>query len=183
MPSPHDHDELREAERQARRARNQAESVVWKLILVPVVLLIVAGVVGGVIWYAMSQKAALEGGEPAATPAESAPPAPPATAEGGSTYECGGNMRAALAGQSLTSSGPGPAIRASGNCELTLTEVTVSGPVAIEASGNAKVTVVGGALTGTDRSIVASANARVSVSGATVTGDVDRRGRAEITGL
>jgi len=181
MRLPTDDDRYREAYDQARKAKNEAESIAWKLVLVPVVLLIIAAVFGGVIWYVIGQKDAVDAGSAPAAPA--APAEPTAAPDDGSTYVCSGNMRIALGGQTMVVTGPGPAIRASANCQLTLTNMNITGPVAIEAGGNARVVIVGGSLTGTDKSIVASANAKVSVSGTTVTGDTEQNGHAEITGL
>ena len=39
----------REAYEQARKAKSDAESIVWKLVLVPVMLRIIADVFGGVL--------------------------------------------------------------------------------------------------------------------------------------
>lgn len=177
MRFPKDDPAYREAYDQARKAQNEAESVVWKLVLVPVAILIFAGVFGGVIWYVMGQKDAVEQGQsgPAAAVA-------PQTWTGAETFECKGNTRAALSGQTIESSAS-PAILASGNCELTLTNMNVTAPVVLEVGGNAKVMIIGGALTGSEQAITAGARGQVSVSGTTVTGDVDQRGAAQVTGL
>ncbi len=180
MRSPKDDDGYRDAYQQARKAQNEAESVVWKLVLVPVALLIFAGIFGGVIWYAIGQKNGIDrsnaaGGAPAA-------PVTPQRWTGEATYECIGNTRAALSGQTITS-GASPAIRANGNCQLTLTDMTITAPVVLEVGGNAKVVIVGGALTGGEQAITAGANGKVSVSGTMITGDVERTGLAEIIGL
>lgn len=59
---------------------------------------------------------------------------------------------------------------ASGLCHLSLKNVSITAPTAIDASGNAQVNVTGGSLSGSVHAIAASANAQVNTTGTTVTG-------------
>ncbi|MBO6938346.1 MAG: hypothetical protein JJ863_25480 [Deltaproteobacteria bacterium] len=180
MRLPTDDPRYREAYDQARKAKNEAEGMLLKLILVPVMLLIFAGVFGGVIWYVISQKDAVDRG---VSPTAPAAPVAPQAWNGAATFECRGNDRVSLMGQTVQFTGTGPAIRAGANCQLTLTNMTITAPTVIEAGGNAQVMIIGGTYSATDKSFVATANAKISVSGATVTGDTQASGHAEITGL
>ena len=76
-----------------------------------------------------------------------------------------------------------PAIRAGGNCNLTLVGMNITAPVAIEASGNARVTIQGGAINGSTHSIVARGNAQVTNLGAVITGPAQRSGNAVVNGV
>lgn len=178
MRLPTDDPRYREAYDQARKAKNEAEGFALKLILAPVMILIFLGVFGGVIWYVIGQKNAIERGS-----APAAAPVAPQAWDGTTTFECRGNDRVALMGQTVQFTGTGPAIRAGANCQLTLTNMAISAPTVLEAAGNAQVMIIGGTLTGADKSLVATANATISVSGATVSGETEARGHAEITGL
>jgi len=183
MGFPTDDDRRREADDQGPKAKNEAERLVRKRALVPM-LLIVAAVSGAVAWSLIGRKSSGYGASaPTVTAAPPAPPAPRAVPEDEAAYECGGDMRVALGGQTMVVTGPGPAIRASGHCQLTLTNMNITAPVAIEARGNARVMIVGGSLSGSDKSIVASADAEVSVSGVRVSGDIEQSDRAAINGL
>lgn len=180
MRLPTDDPRYRDAYDQARKAKNEAEGFVLKLILVPVMLLIFAGVFGGVIWYVLSQKDAVQSGT---GPAATTPVVMPQAWDGTTTFECRGNDHVSLMGQTVQFTGTGPAIRAGANCELTLTNMTITAPIVLAAGGNARVMIIGGALTASDKSIVGSANAKINVSGTTVSGDTEASGHAEITGL
>jgi hypothetical protein len=65
------------------------------------------------------------------------------------------------------------AIVASGNCKLKLVGCAVSGVPAIAASGNGHVVVEGGSLAGKGPAVVLSGNSELDVSGGThLTGDM-----------
>ena len=121
-------------------------------------------------------KDAAHGGGAAATA-----PAKAQTWDGKAPFICSAldNVKLENVTANLTS---GPAITASAGCQLTLVNVNVSAPVAIDASGNAKVTVTGGSIKGTTSSIVASGNAQVIVSGAKVDGKTQASANGKIVG-
>ena len=70
-----------------------------------------------------------------------------------------------------------------GNCKLTLEDMDITGDIAIEAGGNAQVTVVGGHVKGRENAITAGGNAKVIVQGATVEGATKAGGNGKIEGL
>lgn len=97
--------------------------------------------------------------------------------DGKSTFECGGNDAVVLTGITATAG-----VKASGNCQLNLSNVNITAPVAIEAGANAKVTMAGGSITSSTNSVVASANAKVDLVGTKVTGKSKVSGAAKVTG-
>ena len=76
----------------------------------------------------------------------------------------------------------GTAVKAGGNCQLTLTGVNLTAGVGIDAGGNAKVVMTGGAITATTNSLVAGANAHVDCVGTKVTGKSKASAAGKITG-
>ncbi|MBS2018601.1 MAG: hypothetical protein JST00_37390 [Deltaproteobacteria bacterium] len=100
--------------------------------------------------------------------------------DGKSTFECKANDAVTLTGVKANVSGT--AIKASGNCQLTLTGVDITAGVGIEASANAKVQMTGGSITATTNSVVASAAAKVDLVGTKVSGKAKQSGAAKITG-
>jgi hypothetical protein len=101
---------------------------------------------------------------------------------GAAHLECSGNESATITGVS-SSLTEGPIVRAGGNCQLTLVDCNLAGPVVIDASGNAAVTLRGGSVIGAESSIVASGNALVTVEGTAITGPVSRSANATVTGV
>lgn len=97
--------------------------------------------------------------------------------DGKSTFECAGNDAVVLTGITATAG-----VKASGNCQLNLSNVNITAPVAIEAGANAKVTMAGGSITSSTNSVVASANAKVDLVGTKVSGKSKASGAAKITG-
>jgi hypothetical protein len=83
-------------------------------------------------------------------------------------FACSGNDTIALPGVTATAG-----VVASSNCELTLTNVSLHAPVAINARGNAKVTVGGGSATGDASLAIASGNATITFTGSKVSGKDD----------
>jgi hypothetical protein len=100
--------------------------------------------------------------------------------DGKSTFECKANDAVSLTGVKAVVAGT--AIKASGNCQLTLTGVDITAATGIDASGNAKVTMTGGSIKATTNSVVASAAAKVDCVGTTVTGKSKASAAAKITG-
>ena len=133
----------------------------------------VLALVGGIIIWAV-----VNSGSPATAKAGSGKAA---SWDGTSTFECKGNDNVKLEGVTATIAS-GSAIKASANCRLELTGVTISAPVGIEASGGAKVTVNGGAVTGSEAAAKASALAKITFIGTTVSGKKDAKAPATITG-
>ena len=76
----------------------------------------------------------LRRGEGHLLPAGAAKAAAAAKWDGKTTFECGGNDIVALNGVTATAG-----VKAAGNCQLTMTGVNITAPVAIEAGANAKV--------------------------------------------
>ena len=77
----------------------------------------------------------------------------------------------------------GPAVEVAGNCHVVLDHCTIHAPEGIRATENATVTVVGGTLIARGAAVTASGNAKVSFEGTAVTGTIDRSGAALVTGL
>lgn len=102
--------------------------------------------------------------------------------DGTSPYSCGAAQKVTLSGARAILAGK-TAISAGGNCQLTLDGLDVEGAIAVEASGNASVVIVGGSLKGSTSAIKASGNASVDVQGASVTGKVAKSGNAKVTGI
>jgi hypothetical protein len=154
--------------------KDKASSMIWGWIIGAVIIgLLVLGGIGlaGYIYFqAKSDSAA-----PAAAKAAAA-----AAWDGKSTFECKANDAVTLTG--VKANVAGTAIRASGNCQLTLTGVDITAGTGIDASGNAKVTMTGGAIKATTNSVVASASAKVTCTGTTVTGKSKQSGNAKVTG-
>ncbi|AKU93764.1 hypothetical protein AKJ09_00428 [Labilithrix luteola] len=97
--------------------------------------------------------------------------------DGKSEFECAGNDAVVLTGVTAKAG-----VKASGNCQLTMSSVSITAPVAIEAGGNAKVTMTGGSISSSTNSVVASANAKVDLVGTKVTGKAKTSGGAKVTG-
>jgi hypothetical protein len=76
----------------------------------------------------------------------------------------------------------GTAIKASANCQLTLTGVDITAATGIDAGGNAKVNMVGGSITATSNSVVAANAAKVDCVGTKVSGKSKASGAAKVTG-
>lgn len=101
--------------------------------------------------------------------------------DGKSPFSCGGNDVVKIEGVSAKLAAT--AITASGNCKLTLVNVSLTAPTGIDASGNAVVTVQGGSITATTLAVHAAGIAQVKVTGTTVSGKTQAEGGAKITGI
>lgn len=151
--------------------KDKASSMIWGWIIGAVILGLVVITLGGVgIYVYVSAK-------DASTPGAAAKAAEAASWDGKTPFTCGGNDAIALTGVTASAG-----VKASANCQLTLTGVNITAPIPIEASGNAKVTVTGGSITGSSNSVVASANAKVDFVGTKVTGKAKTSGGAKVTG-
>jgi hypothetical protein len=152
--------------------KDKVSSMIWGwiigAIILGVIVLVFAGI--GIYVYVAAKDTS--------SPAAAAKAASAAQWDGKSTFECGGNDVVAIAGVTASAG-----VKAGGNCQLSLTGVTINAQVAIDASANAKVTVTGGSITGTTNSVVASAGAKVDVVGAKVTGKAKTSGAAKVTGV
>lgn len=103
------------------------------------------------------------------------------TTDGSMPVVCTGNQSVRLKGVQMRFP-DAAAVVASGNCHVTLENVTIEAGTGILASANAHVKVEGGSVTGTDAAVIASANAHVSFSGTTVKGPVQASGNAKVQG-
>jgi len=151
--------------------KDKASSMIWGWIIGAVILgiLVLGGIgLGGYIYYQ------------AKSPGGGVKTGAAATWDGKSTFECKGNDVVALTGVKANVSGT--AIKASANCQLTLTGVNITAGVGIDASASAKVTMTGGSITATTNSVVASAAAKVDCVGTKVTGKSKVSGAAKVTG-
>lgn len=154
--------------------KDRASSMIWGWILGAAILgLVILTFVGVGIYVYM---AARDTSSPVTAKAQAAA----AAWDGKSTFECKGNDVITLTGVTATVSDT--AIRAGGNCRLTLMNVKITAPVGIEASASSRVTMSGGSISSTTNAVVASANAKVSLTGTTVTGKSKKSGAATITG-
>jgi hypothetical protein len=162
-----------------QKIKNKVSSMIWGWIIgafILVVMVVAAIGVGIYVWleYRSSN-----------TTSTSVPgPGKTSKWDGKSPFECSGAENVVIDG--VTANLPSTtAIKASANCNLTLTNVKVTSGVGIDASGNAKVVVRGGSINGTTNSIVASANAQVTVEGgATVSGGKTKTsGNGKVNGV
>lgn len=100
--------------------------------------------------------------------------------DGKSMLNCGGNDKLKIKGVTAKISA-GPAINAGANCELELEGVDITAPIGINAGGNAKVTVNGGSINGSDMAVTALGSSQVTLKGTKVTGKTQALG-GKITG-
>jgi hypothetical protein len=155
--------------------KDKASSMIWGWIIGAVIIgILVLGGIGlaGYIFFAARSTGA-GGGAGVATGAA-------AKWDGKSTLECKGNDVMELTGVKANVSGT--AIKASGNCQLSMVGVDITAATGIEASASAKVTMTGGSITATTNSVVASAAAKVDCVGTKVTGKSKASGAAKVTG-
>lgn len=154
--------------------KNKASSMIWGWIIGAIVILflIIGGLgLAGYIYYEASSGPGSGAGKKAGTAA---------SWDGKSTLECKGNDALTITGVKANVSGT--AIKASANCQLTLTGVDITAGVGIDASANAKVTMTGGSITATGNSVVAAGGAKVDLVGTKVTGKAKQSGGAKISG-
>lgn len=160
-----------------KKVDQKISGCIWGLVIGGIILV---AFLGFGIWMWWTVKEAMPGGSASTAPART--PSAATAWDGKSTFECGGSEVVKL--EAITASLPtGTAIKASVNCQLTLVNMNITAPVAIEAVGNAKVTVTGGSLQGSTNSIVAAANAQVTVTGTKVTGKTKSSANGKITGV
>jgi hypothetical protein len=100
--------------------------------------------------------------------------------DGKSAFSCGGNDAITITGVKANLSET--AITAAGNCVLTLVNVDVTAPTAIESTGNAQITVTGGSLNGSKLAVKADGLSKVTMTGTKVTGKTQAGSMAKITG-
>lgn len=156
--------------------KHKASSMIWGWIIgaviVGIVVLTFVGV--GIYVYVVAKDSGAGGGATART-------ASAGKWDGKTTFECSGNDAISLSG--VTANVSGTAIRASGNCQLTLSGVEITAPTGIDASASAKVTMTGGSITSSTRAVNAAANAQVTFVGTRVSGKVDKAGAAKVIGV
>lgn len=102
--------------------------------------------------------------------------------DGSAPFVCQGSQKKTISGVTAKLT-EGPAVLAQGSCELTIVDSTIEAPVALELTGSAKVTMQGGAITGSDVAIQAGGASKSTFSGTQVTGKVVKKGAATIEGL
>jgi hypothetical protein len=101
--------------------------------------------------------------------------------DGSEPLHCGGNEDIAVTGVEAHFSA-GQAIVATGNCKVRCTDCKISAPIAIEASGNAQVTIINGSVQGSAILADASGNSRVNISGnATASGQTRQSANGKVT--
>jgi hypothetical protein len=157
-----------------RAVKNKISGWIWGLVIGAFILFAIAGVFGWVIWTAMRASTETARG---ADPSN----AKTATWDGKSTFTCGAadNVKISKVTAKLTS---GTAIKATAACQLTLEDVDVTAPIAIDASASSKVTVKGGSVNGSQNSAIAGANATIDFQGTKVTGPTKQTANGKITG-
>lgn len=158
--------------------KDKASSMIWGWIIGAVILGIVVLTFAGIgiyVYVVAKDSGAGTGGAAGGGKAASA-----GTWDGKSTFECKGNDAVTLTG--VKANVAGTAIKAGGNCRLTLTGVDITAGVGIDASANAKVTMTGGSITASTNSVVASAAAKVDLVGTKVSGKSKQSGAAKVTG-
>jgi hypothetical protein len=150
--------------------KDKASSMIWGWIIGAVIIgiMVLTGIGFGIYIYVVAKSPSAAGAAKTAA----------ATGwDGKSTFECSGNDVVALTGVTATAG-----VKASGNCQLSLTGVNITAPVGIEAGASAKVTMTGGSITASTSSVVASAAAKVDLVGTKVSGKAKTSGAAKVTG-
>jgi hypothetical protein len=157
-----------------KKVKGAIENVLITIAFVVLFIAIVGGV-GVYVWWKIRSDSSASSSPPDASSATDA------KWDGKSTYTCmnGNNVIKGVKAK-ITS---GPAIKAMGNCKLTLQNVEITAPVAIEALGNAEIVVTGGTLEGTTNSVSAMGNVKITVTGATVKGKKSVMAPAVVTGV
>ncbi len=153
--------------------KDKASSMIWGWIIGAVIIgiMVLTGIGFGIYIYLEAKNPSTGSGVKTGAAAQW---------DGKSTFECKGNDVVALTGVKANVSGT--AIKASANCQLSLTGVDITAGVGIEASASAKVTMTGGSINATTNSVVATAAAKVDCVGTKVTGKSKASGAAKITG-
>ncbi len=157
-----------------RDLRNKVSGWIWGLVIGAIMLLVLAGFFGWVIWTAKRASTAT---------AEAADPknAKAVAWDGTSPYKCGGADNVSIENV-IAKLASGTAITAAGSCQLWLVNVDITAPVVVEASANATVTFKGGAVKGGKHAAVATGNAKVDFQGTTVRGATRQAGNGKVTG-
>ena len=92
--------------------------------------------------------------------------------DGKSAFSCGGSEVVELRAKAPVELAKGPAIKVGGSCLLTIVDVSVKAPVALEVGGNAKATLQGKtALEGSEFAVKIMGNGVVESQGAKITGE------------
>lgn len=110
-----------------------------------------------------------------------APSAPISDWNGVDPFTCKGNEKRTIANVSVLFA-EGAAITAVGNCTLTIHDAVIGAPIALKASANATITVHGGHLAGGESAIDASGNAKITMVGTVVEGRISSTKNVKITG-
>lgn len=106
-------------------------------------------------------------------------PAEPAGPPRQEPIDCDGDEQVQLDGVTIVNEA-GPAIRARGDCRVTLTDSDLRGSdVGVEASGSAIVILRDGRVSGGEAAVVATGEAQVSLLGADAVGEVRVQGGGE----
>jgi cell division septation protein DedD len=101
--------------------------------------------------------------------------------DGSEPLRCSGIEDISVSGVEATFNA-GAAITAEGNCHVKCTDCKLTAPTAIEAGGNAQVTIINGSVRGTTILADATSNARVTITGkVTVSGATRERGNARVS--
>ena len=146
--------------------------LMWWAFGAGVVLLVLVGLAGLGLYIVRNANAPAPGDTAAASAA--------AKWDGKSPFECAGNQAVTISG--VTATLGGAAVKATGNCHLTLADVNVSGAPGLEATGNAVVMVQGGKLAGSPLAVHATGNAKVTLAGTVLSGKTQTQGNAKVTG-
>jgi hypothetical protein len=159
-----------------RKAKAKISGCIWGIIFSVVFFIIFAAVVGWILWQVKKASDEVKTGSVPTKEVKAA------TWDGKSPFTCGGveNVKIEKVDANITS---GTAINVMGMCQLTLVNVNVTAPVALEVGGNAKVTMTGGSLKGKTKAISAGGNATVTLSGTKVDGKTEQNGNGKISGL
>ena len=158
------------------QAKNKAKSTVIWWGIGCVILLLLGVFLLGLAWYIYSEvDASVSGKAPTGVAEET-------NWDGASTFRCGGSDNLRIKGVSATLSS-GTAISAGANCHLELVDVNITAPTAIQAMGNAVVTVKGGSITGEKNAASALGSGQIIFKGTTVKGEKKALGaNAKVTG-
>ena len=160
-----------------RYAKDRASSMVWGWVIGGIIIgiMVIGGVLFGLYLFFSVRSSAANTSTPTARVAADA------SWDGKSTFTCDANDVVKLKGITATVSDVG--VKAGGNCQLTLENVSITAPTGISGSGNAKITLTGGSITSTGNAVEVDNLSQVNATGTKVKGKVKKQALGKVTGI
>jgi hypothetical protein len=104
-----------------------------------------------------------------------------ATWDGKAPFSCMGGKNVRIKGVTADLA-TGTAVKGIGTCQIELIDCNIKAPVALEATGNVKITVTGGSITGTEFAAKAMGQSEITFKGTKVSGKTNAMAPAKIVG-